>query len=536
MTFASLADTMIEFAIGNLAVALPLGCLAWWLQRRGTQPFLAHLVWLIVLVKLVTPPLYSFRVAPPLPETAPAAVGFAPLPVANQPIAVAPDPGWLEAVNWPFAVIALWFAGSALVFVWSLVRVCRFDRLLAATSAPAATAYQNVAAEIAARLGLGKAPQLMQTAASISPMVWWLGGRVRIYLPRSMLEQMDPGEIASILGHEIGHVRRGDHLIRWLESLVAIVLWWNPFAWWARRNLRVCEEICCDAFVVSKIGASPDSYAGALVSAMELLATPTIHPVGLASRVNGGFIERRIKMILSGNTISDLPRWLRGTVLACAALLLPLGFTLAQDDDADDLESVRQWLESGVNSAFVTQEQADIMLRALEASKYQYITEFVSDDGHVVKVAGVQAVQFSQAAHEAAVEKALAFARDHFETQVASGEITAAEAQAIIEDLSNATAGGLDAGDGKAYYQSQYEIGLIDQDTARRRMEIIAEVERAWNESGQAAEFQVGPAGRRVVKIAAVPPAGAEVVDFRLVRDIDVDSIDIEVVEEEPAQ
>ena len=87
-------------------------------------------------------------------------------------------------------------------------------------------------------------------------------------------------------------------------------------------------------------------------------------------------------MILSGKTIIQTPRWLRGLVIAAAAVVVPLGFTLAQDAD-DDLEKVRQWLESGVNSAFLTQEQADIMLRALQLSERQVI-RLIDAEGNVV--------------------------------------------------------------------------------------------------------------------------------------------------------
>src|SRR5690606_25717799 len=99
-----------------------------------------------------------------------------------------------------------------------------------------------------------------------------------------------------------------------LELLVSIALWWNPIAWWARRNLRTSEEICCDAFVLSKSRVSRDSYARALVNAIELLATPTIRPSGLASHVNGGPMERRIKMVLSSQALASTPRWLRNVV------------------------------------------------------------------------------------------------------------------------------------------------------------------------------------------------------------------------------
>jgi beta-lactamase regulating signal transducer with metallopeptidase domain len=131
----------------------------------------------------------------------------------------------------------------------------------------------------------------------------------------------------------MGHVARGDHFVRWLECLVCVLLWWNPLAWWARKNLPICEEVCCDAYVLAKTESCPDAYAGALVSAMEILARPPVYSGVPASRVNGGIIERRIGMILSGTSLNQTPRWVRGLVLAGAVLALPFGCSLAQEQD-----------------------------------------------------------------------------------------------------------------------------------------------------------------------------------------------------------
>jgi beta-lactamase regulating signal transducer with metallopeptidase domain len=385
MTIESFAGSAIEFALGNLAIALPLGLLAWSLQRKGTRPFLAHLIWLVVLVKLVTPPLYSLTI-----EAGPAALSVATVPQDPSSVAAAAmpaaDSGWLAGVDWQVVVVGVWLAGSLVALAWCMTRARRFHRLLRAASEPASPACRQTASELAARLGIRRAPPVMTTAARIAPMVWWIGGQARIYLPRSMIRGMPAAELRDILAHELGHIARGDHYVRGLECLVGVLLWWNPVAWWVRRNLRVCEEICCDAFVLARTAASRDAYAGALISAMELLAAPTIRPSGMASHVNGGFIERRIEMILSGQTAFVTPRWLRGLVLVSAALLLPIGFTLAQDQDtaADDLDKVREWLESGVNSAFVTQQQADIMLGALRAAERGAMTVIDQDGNFIV--------------------------------------------------------------------------------------------------------------------------------------------------------
>lgn len=550
MTLASVATNIVEFALGNVAIALPLGLVAWWLQRRGTQPYLAHLLWLVVLIKLVTPPLYSLSIAnavAPAPEVGVFDFGFGPGADASGSVTEAADPGWLAAVDWraafdwltaldwQVAVVALWLAGSLLVLVRASTRAWQFNRLLRLASEPAAPNFRLAAARLGAALGLKRTPAVMVTSASISPMVWWIGGPVRIYLPRTMVLAMCEAELCDILAHELGHVRRGDHYVRWLECLVGIALWWNPLAWWARRNLRVCEEICCDAFVLARTRGSRDDYAGALVSAMELLATPTLRPKALASHVNGGFIERRITMILSGKTITEAPRWLRGLVIASAALVVPLGFTLAQDG-GDDLEKVRQWLESGVNSAFLTQEQADIMLGALKLAETHMIRLLDSDGNIVVNRVPAEVVRpegnVQRVLQREELEIALDFANKFFRERAELGLVSIQEAEAIIEDIKEAIETGL--AHGTAYYDRQFELGLISRDTAERRMRLIQEMEQAFNQTPQGAARQFTQAGGFVVQ--AVPTEVQQIggAPVRVLRE--GQSAAIEVVREKPIE
>ena len=346
-------DPVFWYGLNNLVVAMPIVLLAWWTQTKFKSPFLSYLLWLLVLLKLVTPPFLSLPV-----------LSFE----SGDPLLVATlsEAGEARApgLDWKALLVGIWAIGSVAVVAWSVYCISRFNRLLHMTSAPAGEALQLDASASARRIGLSKTPILFETRANVPPMVWWIGGRVRIYLPTDLVSSLAPEQIRLIVAHELGHVRLFHHAVRWFEWLISVSLWWNPLAWWARKNLRVNEELCCDAFVVAKLGLPGRSYARSLLSALESLASPAIRPPAMATGINGGgFIERRIEMIMSQQPKSRASRMARYAILASAALLLPLGFSLAQDQN--ELQRVEDWLESGVNSAFLTQEQAEFMMRAL---------------------------------------------------------------------------------------------------------------------------------------------------------------------------
>ena len=117
-------------------------------------------------------------------------------------------------------------------------------------------------------------------------------------------------ELRWVLAHELAHIKRRDHLVRWLEWLACVAFWWNPVVWWARRNLRLDEEDACDAFVLEHIDGQPRSYARTLLAAVEVMAQPGARAPSLATGIDAAeSLERRLKnMIVSPVQQRPAPR------------------------------------------------------------------------------------------------------------------------------------------------------------------------------------------------------------------------------------
>jgi len=173
---------------------------------------------------------------------------------------------------------------------------------------------------------------------------------------------MDAQQLQCILAHELAHVRRRDYLVRWLEWLACVCFWWNPVVWWAQRNLRAAEEICCDELVISCLNPKPKFYANSLLSAVEFLARPVLRPPAMSSEINsGGFLERRFKMIVSEKPNQSNSRRLKICVLLCAMVVLPVGIASAQN-----YKAVERRLGEAVSNGELTLEQAVVMMDALK--------------------------------------------------------------------------------------------------------------------------------------------------------------------------
>lgn len=319
---------LVQFALSNLLASIVLAAIAYAVHRTGRYPVLSHLLWVLVLVKLITPPLLSLPVAH-IPSTSGlfGGAGFG----AGASVGLSSATGSLAA-EFVAGLLAIWAIGSLLVLVVSLVRIYRFDRLLRRTSREAPGWISFMAEGAAARLGLDTVPRILVTSARLSPMTWWAGGRVQVVLPHGLAQDIQADQLTWVLGHELAHVKRHDHVVRWLEWLACVSFWWNPVAWWARRNLRLDEEASCDALVIEQLGLRPRSYARALLAVVEHLARPALQPPAVATGIDGGVsLERRFQLIIKNRSVRRAPRWLAIGLVGAVVALLPLGVGFAAD-------------------------------------------------------------------------------------------------------------------------------------------------------------------------------------------------------------
>jgi len=357
-------ETLTQIIASNLLVSATIAAVAWLIQSRQRHAALAHMLWTIALIKLLTPPLFTLPVVPF------STTNLASTTQADGPTALVSTEALAQvtASSWQLDMLSIaglaWLIGSVGFLFWSLLRVTRFQRLLQSSSTAATPALAAELAALCDRFQLARTPTLRLTNARITPLVWWLGKRPHIYLPAAMTDELKHEELRWILAHELGHISRGDHYVRWIEWLACVAFWWNPVAWWARRNLRQNEEICCDALVLRTLQGSRHSYANSLLQAVEFLTEQGPRPPAMASEINsGGFLKRRFEMIVSKTPLQASSRWLRLTAVAFAAWLLPLGVAYAQNPD---VRAVAERLERAVKAGEMSKDQMDAVLRMLK--------------------------------------------------------------------------------------------------------------------------------------------------------------------------
>jgi RND family efflux transporter MFP subunit len=345
-----------------LALAAAIGGRLWW-----RHPAVGHSLWLIVLLKLVTPSLVqvALPVADVLARDVKAPIrpfeSASPVPVALPPFAIANggsesvapqdvhraqishqgsvtirrEPARPPVVR-PFApreiaskmavpgVVFLWLAGA--VVWWTVMGVdsARFRRLIRSAH-PAPAELRQRLARVAERLGCSRIPAASILPARVSPMVWVpLAGPPRLVLPEELWGRLEAVQQDAVLAHELAHVRRRDHWVRRLAVLACGLFWWDPIAWWARREVERAEERCCDAWVLWALPTAAGAYAEALVmTGVYLSGRRWPLPLGASGVGRLSPLNKRLHMILSDNATDSSARTAPRALLILGALALP---------------------------------------------------------------------------------------------------------------------------------------------------------------------------------------------------------------------
>ncbi len=186
----------------------------------------------------------------------------------------------------------LWAAGFLLVCgrtlfdLWALRWIASTGELLPALMA-------KVAYRCRQRLGASNPLNVRLTDRVSVPMV---GAALEpiVLLPMEA-KSWSTDRLELVLLHELGHLRRYDHVTTLMVRFVCALYWANPLVWLAVRSLTLEREQACDELVL-RAGARRIEYAEHLIAIARGLR-PAPGRAGIAIVDRSGF-RRRIQSVL----------------------------------------------------------------------------------------------------------------------------------------------------------------------------------------------------------------------------------------------
>jgi bla regulator protein BlaR1 len=208
-------------------------------------------------------------------------------------------------------LVVLWSVGVFLV----AARALRQWRTLANVARDWSTSSKEldaVLAGLARRFRFVRRIRVLVSERIDTPMlIGWI--KPIVLLPAAVVLGFPRQQIELILAHELGHLRRYDHLVNLGQALLETLLFYHPVVHWISREVRNERELCCDALVLRLTSGEPREYARTL-AALEQLRQPTSVQVALAA--GGGVLLERVRRIVGmpapriGSDGSAPMRWL----------------------------------------------------------------------------------------------------------------------------------------------------------------------------------------------------------------------------------
>jgi len=348
------------------------------------RPHLAHVLWLLVLVKCVTPPLWSSPAgvfswaeselsspshpAAPIPETPSPAVRDVDPTVLPRDLALfereadevmhlspAQEPA-LRPAEAPISNHASQFLGrvvatilylDGLTIAWCLgsliltsvaaARWMRCWRQLHVSREVADPQLAQAFDALTKQLGLRRRVRLLVSSSRIGPAVVGLF-RPTVVLPLAVVEGRSIDDLLPILAHELLHVRRGDLWIGLLQVVAQTVWWFHPLVWLTGRMISREAERCCDEEVLAELGCSPARYARSLLAVLELKRTLVPVPAFPGVRAVDVTSSRLERIMRLGQGCRRRTPWWCWMVLLLAAIAVLPGSALLSGDTTPPIE------------------------------------------------------------------------------------------------------------------------------------------------------------------------------------------------------
>jgi beta-lactamase regulating signal transducer with metallopeptidase domain len=194
----------------------------------------------------------------------------------------------------------LWLSGVLAILCVTVLRAA-WRRRGCHDVFPADTETRLLIAACASRIELRRPPEAFFTPRRVSPLVT-CGARPRIILPAELWERLDDRARQAVILHELAHLRRGDHWIRWIEQAITLAYWWHPVIWCVRNRLRHEADLCCDAWVTSLLPSARRAYAEALISTRAFLSErtdPSPAPGLAMTSARAKRFARRLTMVMT---------------------------------------------------------------------------------------------------------------------------------------------------------------------------------------------------------------------------------------------
>lgn len=250
------AETWMRFYVIHLLEMSLFIILIWFTDKfLRLQTWSRYLLWILALVKIFVPPVFTFPSTRPSLVTGP--MIYLPT-VSPSPLA---GPQTLQAI-FPLLLFGLWISWVGSMTYFMVVKNRNFQRRLL-DAKPISNLTET---KLSTCLPIYVSSQIQ------SPVLFgaW---KQKLYLPIEWQNWSDK-ELKSIVAHETAHFHKRDIWVLILQHLAIVLFGVNPLIWLVHNRLNYVRELNCDEMAIQHSGIKPVEYSQLIYSFIEKQAQP----------------------------------------------------------------------------------------------------------------------------------------------------------------------------------------------------------------------------------------------------------------------
>lgn len=240
---------------------------------------------------------------------------------AGTPPSFSPEPLPIRAWSVPEILFALWIAGISLIAALKTLALFQVVCVLRKSRRPDAETLQFWNEFLQREnIPLKNAPKLWMSE-QIGPGLARFPGGAAILMPRPLWEESSEAVRRGILRHELSHHKHGDAIVSVFASLLAMLQWFNPAAWFALHRFHIATECRCDAEAFGKREESLLEFA----ESMLLLHKTSNRYVGVLQSYKNRSLRERLHTLTEYQTRNGESPMKKTILFLALFLILALG-------------------------------------------------------------------------------------------------------------------------------------------------------------------------------------------------------------------
>lgn len=307
---------LLELVFSQIWQVTVLCVVAGWLSKTwlASRPVIAYQLWIVVLAKCLTPPLWAshcgvfswcFQQASRVTQGAFERIS-----------------GTSGSASMVLSILGgIWAVGFVASLARTVVRWRRVQSRIRQGAVLPSREVEVVFSRLREKLKIRRKVELLLTREAIGPAVIGIQ-RPLLIVPQAIATDRPAEDLEPILAHELLHIRRGDTIVAQIETLVRALWWFHPAVQRAADATSQAGELSCDGDVLGEFQYKPRRYADSLVDVLE--ARCRLQPVVGGAGIRSDQVTRdRLRRIMTSKEVAPGNLLRVGFLILAGLVLLP---------------------------------------------------------------------------------------------------------------------------------------------------------------------------------------------------------------------